>query len=109
MNGDRTQPSLVVVIVSTGESCTAVPEDLLASIGDSITFKNLTGSPIILFFPNLNLLGQQVLELGPNQEAALEVGNVELGAYLYTVFCKGKQEFADKAARPRIIVYRTPG
>ncbi len=108
MGEGKTAMKLVVAIVADGHTCDVVPTELLANVGDQVIYQNLTGNPIIIFFPNASLFGQSVIELGPGQEVTLTVGNVDFDSYGYTVYCEGKKDFVNKAARPRVIVFRKP-
>jgi hypothetical protein len=99
---------LVVAIFKSDDGCSVSPIELMAGRGDSITFQNLTDYTVVIFFPDQTLFGQTTVEIGSGQSATLTVQSVDFGGYPYTVFCTGIGQFADKASRPKIIIYDTP-
>jgi hypothetical protein len=108
MDAEKAQFGRIVTIISRKRACTAAPVEVLAEVGGSISVQNLTDDTVILFFPNAELFGQSTIELDSGEEMTLTVGDVSQGTYPYNVFCKNAQVFADKAATPRVIVYKTP-
>ncbi len=96
----------VVTIDISDQECTLAPIDLQVNIGDSVIFQNLTKGRVIVFFPNGDLFGQNTCEIDPDKKSSVTVGNVAFDSYPYTVYCDCVDRFSNRAARPRIIVFR---
>jgi plastocyanin len=95
-----------VTVIKEGSACMIKPAETLLAVGDRVTFYNLTGDPITVMFPDVNLFGKYVVEVETEQSDPLTVAQkTELGSFPYSVFCHGINDFAH-ASLPRIIVYR---
>ena len=99
------KPYLLVTIAQDCCTCFVTPENLQAKEGDQIWFSNLTKDTVVVMFPDDKLFNEMQIELGVDQVKALTLRPVDRDSYPYTVYCKGCKDFADRAARPRIIVY----
>jgi len=105
MGNGGTPNNGVVTIDVFEQECSVAPIELLANVGDTVVFENLTQGRVIVFFPDAGIFGQRTFEIDAGGKVTVTVGNVESGSYPYTVFCECTDGFADRAARPRIIVF----
>jgi hypothetical protein len=96
----------LITIDVCDQECVVAPMELIAHVGDLVTFDNLTEGRVIVFFPNQEIFGQHSYEINFGGKTTLTVGAVDFGSYPFTVFCERTDGFLNKAARPRIIVVR---
>ena len=95
-----------ITVIKEGSVCMIKPAEVLLGVGGRAIFYNLTGDPITVMFPDVNLFGKNVLEINSEPSESLTVSQeTELGSFPYSVFCHGINDFAH-ASLPRIIVYR---
>ena len=97
----------IVKLLGRKATCVAAPEEVLVGIDDQLTFKNLTDNEVRIVFGSASPFNQPDLLLPPEQTAVLLVGNVDLAAYPFDLFCAGQDAYPNKVARPRIIVYKS--
>jgi plastocyanin len=97
----------VVAIFDEGSTVAVAPGQVVAAVGDIVTFKNITQTPVTLVFPDDNIFKDNTaVKLTPGSpEVTLTVDAVELGSYPYTVYHSSNKEFGH-ASIPNIIVYR---
>ena len=101
----------VVAIFNDGKTVAVAPGQVVAANGDTVTFRNITQTSVILVFPDEKIFKDKTTlnlkvenpELIP--EETLTVDAVELGSYPYTVYRSSSKEFGH-ASIPNIIVYR---
>jgi hypothetical protein len=97
--------SHVVAIYDESDTCAVAPGQLLAAIGDSVIFTNLTHGQVTLVFPDNSLFGStDLVKLEAGTDTVLVINEMEAGSYPYTVYRNSKKEFAH-ASIPIIIVY----
>ena len=106
MGNAKTETNGVITIDVYDQECTVAPMELIAGVGDPVSFENLSQGRAIVFFPSSDIFGQHTYEIDTGGKISVTVGSVEPGSYPFTVFCEHVEGFSDKAARPRIIVLR---
>lgn len=95
----------IVAIVNDGTTCRITPVDVLAKVGDTITYYNLTDGPATVHTPDEDLFTEPTPPIGVGQSVIATVSDkAQLGGYAYSAYCSGKREFAH-ASIPRIIIY----
>jgi plastocyanin len=106
MGDGETQNSFVFRIEVHDQECVVVPMEVTANVGDLVTFENLTGGRVIVFFLNQEIFGQPTYVINPEGKTTLTVGDVTDGDYYFDVYCELTDSHLNRAARPRIIVVR---
>ena len=101
----------VVVIFNDGNTAAVAPGQVVAANGDTVTFRNITRTPVTLVLPDKKIFkDSSSVDLIPEDqkpfpEVQLTVDADEVGNYPYTVYHSSQKEFGH-ASIPNIIVYR---
>ncbi len=106
MGNGKTQSNYSFKIKILDQECVVEPMEITAHVGDMMTFENLTGDRVIVFFPNQEIFGQLTYIINSEGKTTLTVGAVNDGTYPFDVYCDRTDSFLKRAARPRIIVVR---
>jgi hypothetical protein len=85
--------------------CQVTPDSVTAVEGDQVKFTNNCSCEVRFEFA-AGLFEEDGLVLSPGSNDTLTVQSINENTYPYDVFCDGDDMYPDKAARPRIVVYK---
>jgi len=106
---NSTPQNLTVTIVTNAYTCRAIPGELMAGIGDNVTFLNLSNNQVTILLPDQNPFGVKKIELDAKEAGksavTLPIIPVDFGGYYYDVYDHGEGLTSAKATQPIIIVY----
>lgn len=96
---------LVIVCNSGGSGCKVIPGSRVVTGGDDVTWSAID-TDAILFFPDVQLFGQQQIALvkGTTSNPMFVKRTAKLGSNPYAVYCNDRNCFCVGGSEPEMIV-----
>ena len=98
--------SKTATIDTDGTVCRVSDRVLEVKIDDVVTIKNATADSISILISEEKLFEEYKFKIDAGKDATLTVRDVAVGDYLYAVFCREIDDFAQASSMPIIAVRR---
>ncbi len=96
----------IATIDTDGTVCRVSDRVLEVKIDDVVTIKNTTAGSISILISEEKLFKEYKFKIDAGEDATLTVQDVADGDYLYAVFCREIDDFAQASSMPIIAVRR---
>ena len=95
-----------VTIYTDGTVCRVSDRVLEVEIDDVITVKNATADSVSILISEEKLFKDYRFDIDAGGDSVMTVGDVAAGEYLYAIFCREIDNFAQASSMPIIAVRR---